>query len=90
MKIYKYPLEMYDHVIKMPQHARILCVQLQFGEPVLYAEVDPNNPSIDYHIEIFDTGQNIPSGMGSSRNYIGTFQTLGGQLVSHVYHYTGV
>ncbi len=89
--IYKYNLKVTDvQHIQLPAGAKILCVQVQDGEPHLWAEVDTDAPPEMRTIEIFGTGHPIPQEMGQDRRYISTFQMKNGSLVFHAYEYTGV
>ena len=89
--IYKYELEITDNQnILLPIGAQILTVQNQNGKACLWALVDPNKETEARHIEIFGMGQPVLSDMGTSREYISTFQMHGGQLVFHVFEYTGI
>ena len=89
--IWKYKLEVTDgQNIIMPKGAEILTVQMQDENPCLWALVDPTADTEIRFIEIFGTGNPILSDMGVSREYISTFQMLGGKLVFHAFEYTGV
>lgn len=87
--IYKYKLQTTDEQqILMPKGAEILTVQLQDGEPQLWALVETNNQPTKRYIEIFGTGNPI-IGIGP-RKYIATYQLRGGALVFHVFEYLGL
>jgi len=89
--IWKFGLDIIDvQTVSMPEGAKILSVQAQNGMPYLWAEVDVEATPKDRTIEIFGTGHPMRCDMGVSREYIETFQIRGGQLVFHVYEYTGV
>ncbi len=82
MTIWKYELEITDRqVINMPAHAAVLCVQMQYGKPCLWAQVNQNDSKIDRVFEIYAPGH--PMETGVLRGYIGTIQT--GSLVFHVF-----
>ncbi len=88
-KIHKYKLETTDiQHIEMPAFARILCVQVQNKEPHLWAIFDDVQEQCKHTrtIEIIGTGNQTT---GTSRKYIGTYQLADGQLVFHVFEYTG-
>jgi len=90
-RIYKYELEVMDNQnLRLPIGAKILTVQSQNGKPCLWALVDISAETEVRHIEIFGTGHPVLSDMGTSREYISTFQMHGGQLVFHAFEYTGV
>ena len=90
--IYKYQLEVTDtQKIELPVGAEILTVQTQNEIPCLWTLVDPNGIEKETRIiEVFGTGHPVGYDMGVSRKYISTFQLRGGQLVFHVFEYTGV
>lgn len=82
--IWKYPLKVIDkQIIKMPQGVRILTVQVQNGEPCLWAEVDPDNELQDVLIATRGTGNKYEL---SAASYIGTYQLRGDALVFHVFY----
>lgn len=81
MKIWKFPIEVTDsQCISMPFHSKIICVQSQRDEVVLWALVDPASPLRQRWIELRGTGHDAPF-----NGYIGTAQTHGGSLVWHVF-----
>ena len=89
--IWKFPLKVTDgQNISMPIGAEILTVQAQNGEPCIWALVDPKADTEIRFFEIFGTGHPIFSDAGVSRKYISTFQLRGGNLIFHVFEYTGV
>uniref|UniRef100_A0A6H2A2W0 DUF7352 domain-containing protein n=1 Tax=viral metagenome TaxID=1070528 RepID=A0A6H2A2W0_9ZZZZ len=80
--IYKYQcLEMDNFTIEMPTGSHILTVQMQRGEPCIWAIVDPDAFPEQRHFQLFGTGHPI-DGIG---RYIGTFQLMGGNLVFHLF-----
>lgn len=80
--VYKYPLFILDEQdIEMPDSANILTVQMQNGEPCLWALVDTSNHPSVRKILIRGTGHDA-DGMG---RYISTFQMKGGALVFHAF-----
>ncbi len=77
--------------IIMPKGAKILCVQMQGETACLWALVNPDEKETEArNIETFGTGHTISEDEGTSREYIGTYQLLGGSLVFHVFEYTGI
>ena len=82
-RVYKYPLPVGDWVtVTMPDGAEPLCVQVQHGEPCLWARVAPGNPPVAHHFRIAGTGHDLGSNLG---RHIGSFQLAGGALVFHVF-----
>lgn len=82
--IWKFPLKVVEEqVIKMPRNAHILGVQVQRGEPCIWALVEPDHELEDRVIGIFGTGNPFP--VNELYNIIGTIQMHGGDLVWHVF-----
>jgi hypothetical protein len=83
--IYKYPLSGPDVKIPLPQGTRILCVQVQYGVPSVWALI-PDVVQTDVmefrHLVIVHTGDEQPSGKTA---YIGTFQLADGNYVGHLF-----
>lgn len=83
IQIWKFPLPVEDVVdIKMPAGAELLCVQLQNGSPCLWAKVDVKSTPTARRFYVVGTGHPMPV---KAKNYVGTFQLSGGQLVFHVF-----
>lgn len=81
--IYKYRLQTIDiQTINLPEGAKILTVQTQNGEPFLWAEVEPDNPSSPRTIATHGTGHTLPKEV---RRYIATYKMMGDSLVFHVF-----
>jgi hypothetical protein len=96
-KIFKYPIPVtdYSHIptndkftISMPNHAKILCVQLQEGKPYIWALVDDSELR-DRHFRIIWTGNPIVEDDEQIDfvDYIGTIQMLDGALVLHLFDF---
>lgn len=84
--IWKFPIQVTDYQkIDMPARAKILCVQIQGGEPYLWAEVDSEEDYVTRLIHVYGTGHAMPQDTG---RYIGTFQMMQGRLVFHAYETT--
>lgn len=80
--IYKYPLLILDEQeIEMPDSANLLAVQMQNGQPCLWAHVDHSLPMVVRKIAIRGTGHPADN-LG---RYISTFQMKGGELVFHAF-----
>ena len=83
VSIWKFNLQTIDkQVIEMPVGAELLTVQIQNGEPCLWARVDTNEMLEQRQIAIHGTGQELPD---TTRKYIGTYQMVGGRLIFHVF-----
>ncbi len=65
--------------IMMPSMAKVLCVQLQNGDPYVWAAVDTNDVLVKRRFNWRGTGHDI-SGL---HNYVGTVQM--GTLVFHLF-----
>ncbi len=99
LTIWKFPLSVDDvQTVAMPQGARILTVQVQQGQPCLWAAVDSEQPVKPRTIRMYGTGHPIDpedcyhwplDGPGPRvplpGGFIGTFQLNGGLLVFHVF-----
>lgn len=69
-KIFKYPLEITrTQKVKMPYGARVLTLQMQGDVPAIWAEVDPNAELLEYTINMYGTGWDMPDNHG---RYLGT------------------
>lgn len=84
--IWKFPLPVGDRLdVAMPCGARILSCGEQYGEVVVWAEVDPKAPAEPRMVAQVMTGGPVPVGMG----FVGTVQLGLGrradQFVVHVY-----
>lgn len=73
--------------ISMPDKAKILTVQVQNGEPQLWATVDTNEPTVLRKFCTYGTGHTLPDNPGE---FIGSFQLADGALVFHVFEQTNV
>ena len=84
-KIFKYPIEITDkQSILMPKGAKILAVQVQNGNPCIWAMINPDTTVEEVAIRVHGTGHPIYD--SSNLEYIGTFQSIyGGNLVFHVF-----
>lgn len=78
--IWKFALPMQGD-LTMPKGARILSVQMQNGQPHLWALVDPKAPLVMRNIRVYGTGWDVEE----TGTFIGTFMTEGGQYVFHVF-----
>lgn len=81
--IWKFPILVNDEQdIEMPRGADILWVDVQQGQPCIWARVNPAAPRENKRIRIFGTGHPMPDELG---DYVGTFMMKGGALVFHLY-----
>jgi hypothetical protein len=85
--IWKFPLKVDDvQLVPMPMGAEVLTMQIQDGQPCLWALVDGGERQEQRLIEIFGTGNPIHEDAGIQRRYIGTFQQS--PFVWHVFERT--
>lgn len=81
--IWKYVLQP-ECVIDMPKGAKCLTVQMQHGQPMMWALVDPTAPREDRHFIVLGTGH---GGEVEYSGYVGTWQD--GSLVFHLFEIEG-
>ena len=83
-QIFKYSVESLGNFeVEMPTGAQILTVQTQGAEPVLWAEVNPENEMEVRKFRVIGTGKEIAD--DGERVYVGTFQMVGGGLIWHLF-----
>lgn len=83
LTVHKYPLEITDRqCISMPMGARVLKVDSQNGQPMIWALVDTERMMADHFVRIVGTGHPAEESV-EARNYLGTF--FQGPLVWHVF-----
>ncbi len=81
MRIFKYHVSEPEQHLLLPTGAKVLTVTTQYGEPVMYALVDPNAPTEERTFRCIPTGKEFdPAGL----TYIDTF-TVEGNLVFHCF-----
>lgn len=68
--------------IDMPGFAVPLTVQIQHGEPQIWALVTPSGVKRPHRFRIAGTGQPITEAL---KGHVGTFQIAGGNLIFHVF-----
>lgn len=83
--IYKYKLQPGRTVLDLPIGATPLSVQMQHGEPCMWALVEPHQPTTRRFFDVYGTGHGMPADPG---HYVATFQMDGGALVWHVFDST--
>lgn len=81
--IYKYEVPVTSGVtVQLPEGARLLCVQMQHGNPCLWAQVDSDAPLETRSFCWYGTGHQLPHVPGQ---YVGTVQLNNGALVFHLF-----
>jgi len=83
MKIWKYQFDGATSMWRIPKGAEILCVQLQYGKPCIWAKVDPDAEPETRMFQIHPTGQDMGSG---TFKYVGTYQIAGEFSECYVWH----
>lgn len=82
-RIFKYPLPVRTPAeVSMPEGAKVLCVDVQYGEVMLWARVDENAPEEVRRFRTVPTGQPIPEEAG---RYLGTVILVRGSIVLHIF-----
>ena len=85
MRVFKWKLPAASHFeLTLPRGARLLTVQEQRGELMLWALVDPEAPTETRDFRIAGTGHLIDEDANTLR-YVGTVQMSNGSLVWHVF-----
>jgi len=86
MTVYKYELAVDDFVnILMPIGAEVLHVDVQRGQPCIWARVDPTAKPERRIFRVAVTGDPLDPAIGP---HIGSFQMHDGELVFHVFEVT--
>lgn len=78
--IWKYPLAIGMNALAMPAGATALDIQMQNGQPMLWALVQPESFDEVRHFQVIGTGQLFNS---ERMSYVATIQQL--QFVWHVF-----
>lgn len=82
MKIFKYTIPIQGQfILALPEHARILSVQVQRGVPCIWVLVHPKAVLTERKFNIYGTGHDVEN----PGNYIGTFQMASGDLIWHLF-----
>lgn len=82
--IWKFAVPVQDElVVQMPGGAQVLCVQLQFDQPHVWALVDPAVPATPRRFAWRGTGHTT-DGLDAEM-YIGTIQIMAGALIFHLF-----
>jgi hypothetical protein len=82
--IWKYKLDIGGSLLRIPAGGRILSIQTQRDDIMMWIEVDPNSGyEHEYRsFSIYGTGWEMLHNPGT---YLGTVQQLDGEFVWHVY-----
>jgi hypothetical protein len=82
MKIFKYVLNVMDEQSILMPPGDVLCVGVQKGRVCVWALVDPELPPAPRKFVMVGTGHVCDC---DGKNYIGTVQLAGGDLVYHLF-----
>lgn len=83
--IWKFPFHIDGTVsLRMPEGAVVVHVDVQNGQPTLWALVDENAATEVREFHIFGTGHKVPDGVGLN-HHVGSFQLLDGVFVGHMF-----
>ncbi len=82
--VWKFPLrDDSEAIIRMPKGAQVLSVQVQDGQPMVWALVDAQEKPVRRKFWVVGTGWTVnPDGLGT---FVGTIQLAGGALVFHIF-----
>lgn len=80
--IYKFRLGPGRTTLDLPPNAKPLTAQMQLGDPCMWVLLDPAQPTVPRHFDIYGTGHGMPDMPGT---YVATFQMDAGLLVWHVF-----
>ena len=84
--IYKYNLNISPkNEIEMPQGSKILSVQIQYEDPVLWALGDTEKPLEKRSFLFIETGAQIDEEVLNNHEYISTVQCRGGRYILHLF-----
>lgn len=86
--IHKYALHLRNQTdIMMPENAVVLCTQVQYGIPCVWAMVNPESHLVQRSFVMYGTGHEIREPLGE---FIGTIQMDEGALILHVFERGGL
>ena len=87
--IYKYPLRIKEEQeLVLPIFSRILSVETQRANIVLYALVDTDTPG-KTHLTVYIRGTGYPADGLQDATFIGTVKMLDGALMYHIFYKGG-
>ena len=82
--VWKYEIPEADTFqLELPFDAKILSVNVQGGNPCIWAEVNPGDALVQRSFRTCGTGHDIPA--DEKREFIGTFLLHQGALVFHLF-----
>ncbi len=82
--VYKYSLSSFSATFDFPPGARVLAVQVQHGDPVMWVEHSTDQSKLEpRRFVVIGTGHPFPEDFRGT--YVATFQLDGGSFIGHVY-----
>lgn len=82
-RVFKYGLDIVDEqIIRAPRDWHPLSVQLQNGQPMLWALVDDSALEVEHHVFVHGTGHHVHH---LAEEFVSTFQLSDMGLVFHVF-----
>lgn len=82
--VWKYPFRIDDvFTLDMPEGATVVRIEEQIGDPCMWALVDPAAPKHSRTFALVGTG--FPCPTEDQGRYVGTFLSMHGRLVWHVF-----
>ena len=79
--VWKFRIVIDDQTVRMPAHARVICVGLDPENlPCIWAEVISENSLVDFSVFVTGTGHAVPEG---DNRHVGSF--IQGPFVWHVW-----
>ena len=85
LTVFKYPVPFGDYfVLDLPLGAKVLAVDVQHGQPQLWALVNPDHKTEPRRFRFAGTGHPIED-TADCLEYISTFQVEGGSLIFHIF-----
>lgn len=88
MTVWKFPFSIEDDfIVQMPIGARVIHVEVQHGQPCLWAVVNPRAQLVDRWFYLLGTGH--PFAVEIACRHVGSFLMAGGDLVWHVFEPEG-
>ena len=85
LTVFKYPVPLGDYFkLALPKGARVLSVDVQYGQPQLWALVNPDHKTEDRLFRFAGTGHPIEEAP-ARLEFVATFQMKAGSLIFHIF-----
>jgi hypothetical protein len=79
---YSLPADAGEKSLRIPAKGMVLCLAVQRGQPVIYINADPDNPTVEQPLMVCYTGDELPP---KTWGYIGTLLVANDNLVLHYF-----